>query len=59
VDRAFELKRLAKSLLLNFLELIGIMSINPEQVSSLAAIGCDQIIELGDRPSHHHLKSTI
>jgi len=33
VDRAFELKRLAKSLLLNFLELMGIMSINPEQGS--------------------------
>ncbi|KAI9736584.1 MAG: Mediator of RNA polymerase II transcription subunit 7 [Claussenomyces sp. TS43310] len=30
-DRALILKRLAKSLLLNFLELMGIMSISPEQ----------------------------
>lgn len=30
-DRALILKRIAKSLLLNFLELMGIMSINPEQ----------------------------
>lgn len=32
-DRALELKRLAKSLLLNFLELLGILSIDPGQVS--------------------------
>jgi mediator of RNA polymerase II transcription subunit 7 len=30
-DRAIVLKRIAKSLLLNFLELMGIMSVNPEQ----------------------------
>ncbi|KAK0629314.1 MED7 protein-domain-containing protein [Bombardia bombarda] len=31
IDRAFELKRLAKSMLLNFLELMGIMSNDPAQ----------------------------
>ncbi|ROT43814.1 mediator of RNA polymerase II transcription subunit 7 [Sodiomyces alkalinus F11] len=34
LDRAFELKRMAKSLLLNFLELLGIMSIDPEDAIS-------------------------
>lgn len=32
-DRALELKRLAKSLLLNFLELLGVLSIDPTQVT--------------------------
>jgi mediator of RNA polymerase II transcription subunit 7 len=32
IDRAFELKRLAKSLLLSFVELMGVMAASPEQV---------------------------
>lgn len=35
VDRAFVLKRLAKSLLLNFLEWMGVMGIAPEQVGPI------------------------
>lgn len=31
-ERALELKKMAKSLLLNFMELTGILSINPDHV---------------------------
>lgn len=31
-ERALELRRLSKSLLLNYLELIGILSLNPKDV---------------------------
>jgi len=37
-DREFILKRLAKSIMLNFLELLGILSINPEKAEDLKTL---------------------
>ncbi|EPS41498.1 hypothetical protein H072_4625 [Dactylellina haptotyla CBS 200.50] len=39
VDRAQELRRLSKSLLLNYLELVGIMGVSPEEAAANLTIG--------------------
>ncbi|KAI1411084.1 MED7-domain-containing protein [Hypoxylon sp. FL1857] len=48
-DRALILKRLAKSLLLNFLELVGLLAINPEAAEEKSADIRDLVINF------HHL----
>lgn len=39
VDRVVELRRMAKSLLLGYLELVGVMGIAPEEVCSMYMLG--------------------